>query len=157
MLRMIDRHPSAFVIMLLSLFATILEKYFGISHAFVHMAKSGTLVGLSATLVGFLITGLTILLAFKDKPSLNEVSETRAYRYVHKSFLYAIWFQVGLLIYSLALEVTFRLDYDPWVCIRVVFLYVTVIALALLLVCVYYLSLMVTSVISPKNCKVHSK
>ena len=157
MLRMIDRHLSAFIIMLLSLFATILEKYFKISSAFVYMAKSGTLVGLSATLVGFLITGLTILLAFKDKPSLNEVSETRAYRYVHKSFLYAIWFQVGLLIYSLTLEVIFRLGHHPWVCIEIVFLYVTVIAIALLLACVYYLSLMVTIVISSKDCKVHNK
>lgn len=147
MFRFIDRHLSLVIVISFSLVAWMLENRFMISGAFVEMAQSGTLMGLSATLVGFLVTGLTILLAFGDKPSLTELAKTRAYRYVHRSFVYAIWLQVTLLVFSLVLEVIFRRGYCLWPWAGSLLLYVTVISMSLLLVCVYYLSIMVTAAI----------
>lgn len=146
-----DRHLTVVVVIVFLGIALLLESLLGISVALVSMAQDGLFVGLSATLVGFLITGITILVTFSDRPAFDEISTTRAYRYVHNSFIYAIWLQIVVLIYSLALKVVFACEFNVRAITGKVYFYVIVVALALLLVCIYYLSLLVTVIVNQKS------
>lgn len=120
-------------------------------YAVLDLAEKGAFTGLFATLAGFLITGLTILLALSNDNSLAKISATKAYGYIHEAFIRSIWAQVIALLLSLVGQITtFTNDI-----VRGIFAHIYVLSVliaASTLVCsIYCLSLIVKKVVSDKR------
>lgn len=145
--RFVDRHWVGVAALIALLSAAIMEIRLDISPILAQLAIDGTFVGLFGSLAGFLITGLTILLALSDHASLKEIAGTRAYSYIHCSLINAIWAQAAALIVSLTVQVmSIERGLAKIVWLNRALLIAVFIALAMLVVSVFFLSLIVSRV-----------
>lgn len=144
--RFLDRHWVDTVLTTSLVCSCLLETKFGASSVVAQLSKDGTFITVFATLAGFLITGLTILFALSDHAALKEVAGTRAYAYVHRAFISAIWAQVVALVVSAVVQVT-----PPAVWLNRILLTVALVAVAMLFLSVFFLSLIVKRVASEKK------
>lgn len=149
-MRTLARHPAAAVAILSVLAAMILEYFCGIAKLVADLTNSGAFVGLFATLAGFLITGLTILLTLSDHSALRVVSGTRAFAYIHKAFIAAIWAQILALVMSVVVQAAYTSGSVHYV-LQYIFVCTVFIAGGMLGSAVWFLSLVVNKVLHTKS------
>lgn len=147
LIRLVDRHWTAVAVIVACALSVLLEFKLRAGRVVSRLAYDGTFSGVFATLGGFLITGLTILLALIDHSAMKPVHGTRAFRYIHRSFIMAIWAQVAALVVSIAVKTVDR--QMRW--LEAVLLTAVLLAVCLFLVAVMFLSIVVNRVVMDRQ------
>lgn len=141
-------------VMIISVLTYIFYKYFGFD---VFQSKLngirgvlyGTLVALSGALLGFVITGLSVLLTSSTTPQVEKLKQSKHYKSIFKIFFNTSKY-LGVLFIASLLSLVFDQDSSPTILLPLITLWALIIVIFRLLRCIWVLEKMVSLHIAKK-------